>query len=137
MKRLCPCGCINKCFAGRREILCKALLSLMIISVVFCACTKKQIEVQAEAAQAIKELISNFEINPSGCGCHPYISQYLWRNENVYVLAYNDSLNVGYVCDWLPTFYHSNGQKFSLGAANTYLKFLKESRLVTNVWACK
>lgn len=115
----------------------KAPLNLMMLCFLFCACSKKQTEVEMEPPQAVKELIIDMEANPSVCTCHPYINQYIWRNENVYVLANNDSLNIGYVCDWIPVFYHSDGQEFKLKAGYTYEKFLKESRLVKAVWVCE
>lgn len=114
----------------------KARLSLIIFCLLACACSKKQVEVQMEAPRAINDLIKDIETNHPDCFCHPYISQYIWRNENVYVLAYNDQLNIGYICDWLPTYYNANGDIFTVQTGYTYDKFLKDSRLIKKIWAC-
>lgn len=124
-----PTGMMYKLFAG-----------LLLCCVLITSCSKNQTTIQTETPQAIKELIQQYQTNSPDCGCHPYIRQYLWRNENVYFLGYNDALNIGFICDWLPTFYNSDGQNFLLDGGYTYEKyqdFLRTSQLVRTVWACE
>lgn len=90
-----------------------------------------------EPPQAIKNLIQEFQSNNPDCNCHPYIRQYIWRNKNVYVLGYNDELNIQYVCDWVPVFYDSNGHQFTQRTGYNYLNFLEESSLIKDIWSCK
>lgn len=128
---------VPKILSIKSNSILKALPGLLICCLLFSACSK--VEVQREAPQAIKDVIKDTELSAPGCNCHPLINQYIWRNENVYVLAYNDSLSIaeGYICDWLPTFYNSNGQVFTLHENYTYETFLKEGRLIRNVWTCE
>jgi hypothetical protein len=135
---------INKIFTFSTKLIFKPLPKLMIFYFLFFGCSKgqtevqkKEIEVEIEIPQAVKELINDFKVNQPNCSCNPYIVQYIWRNENIYVLAYNGSSNTGYICDWIPTFYHSDGQKFTLESGYTYEKFFNDSRLIKTVWSCK
>lgn len=123
---------IYKLFAG-------VMLSCILIT--GCSKTKTAVAVQEEAPAAIKALIKDYQaINVSDCGCHPFIKQYIWRNENVYMLGYNGALNVGFVCDWLPLFYNAAGQQFEIDGANSYQRyqdFLRDSQFIKTVWACE
>lgn len=103
-------------------------LTLVLFSLFLYSCSKEKIE----APKPIKELILDLKSKNPNCTCEPYINQYVWRNENVYVLAYK-----GPACDWFPTFYDSNGQKFSLDTGYSYDAFLQESTFIKNVWTCK
>ncbi len=102
--------------------------TLIIFCLFFYSCSKENIE----APKPIKELILDFKSKNPDCTCEPYINQYVWRNETVYVLAYK-----GPACDWFPTFYDLNGRKFTLSAGDSYDKFLQESTFSKNVWTCK
>jgi hypothetical protein len=54
-----------------------------------------------------------------------------------YVVAINDALNIGYVCDWIPVYYDSNGQKFTVENGYFYWDFLKDAQLVKEIWTCE
>ena len=118
----------------------KLFAGLIVCCFLIIGCSKNQTAVQAEAPEAIQELIKNYQMNDSGCHCHPYIRQYMWRNENVYMSGNNDALDIGFICDWIPIFYKSDGSKFELDGGYTYEKyqdFLKTSQFVRTVWACE
>ena len=123
-----------------RSHLCKYINNI-IVSVVISAfvfgCSKKQVEIQSTVPHAINDLIEDMKINQPDCQCHPFISQYIWRNQNVYVVAINDALNIGYVCDWIPVYYDSNGQKFTVENGYFYWDFLKDAQLVKEIWTCE
>jgi hypothetical protein len=103
-------------------------LTLIIFSLFFYSCSKEKIEAQ----KPIKELIVDLKSKNPNCTCEPYINQYVWRNENVFVLGYK-----GPTCDWFPTFYDTNGQKFTLDSGYSYDAFLQESTFIKNVWTCE
>ena len=123
-----------------RSHLCKyinIIIVLVVISALAFGCSKKQVEIQSTVPQAINDLIEDMKINQPDCQCHPFISQYIWRNQNVYVVAINDALNIGYVCDWIPVYYDSNGQKFTVENGYFYWDFLKDALLVKEIWTCE
>ena len=95
-------------------------------------CSKRSVETQADPPQAIKDL----QLDAGDCFCHPYVNQYIWEGQNVYVLLINSALNIGYFCDWYPVFYHSDGQKFPLPDGYTNERFFDNSRFVKTVWSC-
>ena len=88
---------------------------------------------QTTLPQTISDLTKDFEVNHADCNCHPFINQYTWRNQNIYVLAYNDALDIGYICDWVPGYYDSNGQKFTVESGYFYQDFLKDSHLTKEI----
>jgi len=123
-----------------RSHLCKyinIIIVLVVISALAFGCSKKQVQIQSTVPQAINDLIEDMKINQPDCQCHPFISQYIWRNQNVYVVAINDALNIGYVCDWIPVYYDSNGQKFTVENGYFYWDFLKDAQLVKEIWTCE
>jgi len=123
-----------------RSHLCKyinIIIVLVVISALAFGCSKKQVQIQSTVPQAINDLIEDMEVNQPDCQCHPFISQYIWRNQNVYVVAINDALNIGYVCDWIPVYYDSNGQKFTVENGYFYWDFLKDAQLVKEIWTCE
>jgi hypothetical protein len=134
MNKLLSCECNDKMPA--KKIMAGIKLSLVISCLLAFGCSKKEVEVQMETPQAVKDVIKDTEANNPGCTCHPYISQYIWRNKNVYVSASNDQLNIGYICDWIPIYYNSNGEEFKMKTGYTYDKFSKDSRLIKTIWAC-
>ncbi len=103
-------------------------LTLIISSLFFYSCSKEK----TEAPKPIRGLILDLKSKNHDCTCDPYINEYKWRNKNVYVLAYR-----GPACDWFPSFYDSNGQRFTLDAGYNYNTFLQESIFTKNIWTCK
>ena len=105
------------------------LFSIFTIFIFFSySCSKENTEVSDQVNKLTESLKSQ---NPN-CKCEPYLSQYLWRNETVYVLGYK-----GPACDWFPIFYNSDGREFTLQVGYTYEKFIQESTFIRNVWSCK
>jgi hypothetical protein len=114
--------------ALRQKLIHNAMFGFIVLSSFFYACSKGEIK----GPEAVKELIVDLKSKNPDCTCDPYINQYLWRNENVYVLAYK-----GPACDWAPVFYDSKGQKFTLDAGYSFEEFLQESTLIKNTWVCR
>lgn len=102
----------------------KVYSSLLLLSLVFYSCSKEK----SGTPEAIKELMAQ----NANCICDPYINQYLWRQQKVYVLAAK-----GPACDWQPAYYRENGEEFSMVAGYSLDDFLRESQLLKEVWACK
>ncbi|HRH50245.1 MAG TPA: hypothetical protein PLP23_15920 [Panacibacter sp.] len=82
-----------------RSIYLKNIIVLALVCLLGFGCSKKQVEMQTTLPQTISDLTKDFEVNHADCNCHPFINQYTWRNQNIYVLAYNDALDIGYICD--------------------------------------
>lgn len=106
----------------------KNLSILIFLSPLFFSCSKESIDTPKQ----IEILISDLKSANPDCTCEPYLNQYLWKNETVYVLGYK-----GPTCDWFPIFYNSNGQPFTLEQGYTYERFLQESSFQRTVWRCK
>lgn len=80
--------------------------------------------VQSEFNMAIDET--------QNCNCLPYVNEYLWKGEVVYVLAY-----AGPNCDWFPSFYNAGGSMFDLPDGYDYDRFIDNSQFVRRVWTCE
>lgn len=118
----------NKILHARNVCAFKILSTLIFLGPLFLSCSKESIDIPKE----IEMLISDLKSTNPDCTCEPYLDQYLWRNETVYVLGYK-----GPACDWFPVFYDSNGQPFTLESGYTYNTFLQESNFQRTVWRCK
>jgi len=103
------------------------LASLTAFISLFYSCSKENPD-SSEVANLIKTL----KLQNPGCTCDPYLDQYSWRNETVYVLLYG-----GPACDWFPTFYTAKGQKFTLSPGYSFDDFIQESVFTKSVWSCK
>jgi len=123
-----------------------SLISLIVTGLIICtmvisSCSKTEVAVQTDTPQAVQQLVEDYKRTTStGCGCHPYIKHYVWRNENVYMTGINDALNIGFVCDWIPTFYNSKGERFEIDGSYSYDRFqdfLRTARFIKTVWACE
>ncbi len=114
-----------------------AFLIVLMIFILFTGCAKNQTEVDMAIPEPINQIVNQLTINNPDCNCHPYIDHYIWKNQNIYVVAINDSLNIGYVCDWIPLVYDSNGKNIPLKPGYTYVNLVHNARFIKNVWACK
>lgn len=110
------------------RFLYKTLLTLLVFSSLFYSCSKEEVD----TSDAIKELVADLKAQSPNCACEPYLDQYTWKGEPVYVLAYK-----GPTCDWAPAFYDANGQTFTLPAGYSFDQFLQESTRVKNTWTCR
>jgi len=102
----------------------KVYLRLILLSLFFYSCSKQKLD----APEAIKELISK----NTSCTCEPYIDQYFWRGQTVYVLA-----SKGPACDSRPVYYNENGEEFNMDLGYTFESFRQEGHFVKNIWTCK
>jgi hypothetical protein len=131
----------NQAFTGSAMMKNNLSLLLMLCCIFFAACKKAEVIVQTDAPPAIQELVRNLKsFTAAGCGCHPYVKQYTWRNTNVYMSGNNDALNIGYICDWIPMFYNSEGKRFEIDGAYSFERFQdfqQTSRYIRTVWACE
>lgn len=118
----------NETALGDYRPLRTVLLALLVFSSIFYSCSKEDVE----TPEAIKDLITDIKAKSPNCACDPYLDQYSWRGEPVYVLAYK-----GPTCDWAPAFYDANGQGFTLPAGYNFEQFLQESTRVKNTWTCR
>ena len=119
---------MTKIFTAKRTVVFISALCVIFFTSFFFSCSKEKLGIP----MAINDLILDLQLKYPACTCEPYIKQYVWRNEDVYVLAYK-----GPACDWFPGFYHSSGRIFSLDPGYTYQAFLQESRFEKTVWTCK
>ena len=78
------------------------------------------------------EVVSALKAQNPDCICEPYMNQYTWKGQTVYVLAYK-----GTACDWIPAYYNENGVRFNMAAGSSFDKFLQESHFLKNIWTCK
>ncbi|HTE13427.1 MAG TPA: hypothetical protein VK645_20750 [Chitinophagaceae bacterium] len=109
----------------------RLFLGFIACAAICCSCSKNQVVVLEAVPDPITAVIQDLKTQNPTCICEPYMNQYIWKNENVYVLA-----EKGAYCNWAPVYYHSNGERFEVKTGYTYDKFLQESQLVKNVWTC-
>jgi len=102
----------------------KVFFILLFSSVVLISC-KKDYE---NIPPALRYITSEHP----GCICEPYLNEYLWRNQTVFVL-----LEAGIACDTRPIFYNENGEEFNMEQGYTFEMFQQESVLVKRIWTCK
>jgi hypothetical protein len=90
--------------------------------VFFLSCEKEKVD----APPAIIELITS--LTKSNCVCDPLISEYIWRENRIFVLTYG-----GPACTWFPSYYDEKGVKLNI---ERFDEFLNESVYVRKVWSC-
>ena len=113
-------------------------LTVFMIAMLFCGCKKTvAVEVDQTTPPAITRLVNEMIHNNPTCDCHPCLDHYIWKNINAYVVAINDALNIGYVCDWIPVVYDSNGKQVLLQPGYTFVKLQSEGKFIGNVWTCR
>ena len=99
-----------------------------IVSFIFCslflvnACTKSKVTDLPDSLKTYTLLISH-------CNCDPFIDEYRWKGETVYLQSCN-----GPNCDCTTTFYNDKGVKMNLNM--TYDQFRLESTFIKNAWTC-
>lgn len=76
-------------------------------------------------------LQAEIEAMKENCSCQPWIKEYVWRGEQVFVKG-----NSGPACSWTPVFYDSSGGVFELPAGYSYDDFSRDSRFIREVWSC-
>ena len=111
-------------------------LTVFMIAVLFAGCNKT-VEVDQSTPPAITQLVDEMIHNNPSCNCHPYLDHYIWKGMNAYVVAVNDALNIGYVCDWIPVIYGSDGKQVPIQPGYTLARIKSEGRFIGNVWTCR
>lgn len=112
----------------KHKLLRVVFLSLVAVSTFFYACSKEK----SDTPEPIKELIADLSAQNADCTCDPFINQYSWRGERVYVFSCK-----GPACNCITEFYDSRGQKFELPAGYSLDQFFRESSLVEHTWTCR
>ncbi|WP_207534845.1 hypothetical protein [Desertivirga arenae] len=102
-----------------------SFLLVLVISLITSACEKEKKE--TEVPVAIKKLIETYDDN---CVCQPFISEYKWKNETVYLSSCG-----GPACDCTTTFYNAQGTEINMPTNNN--EFQSQSTFVKEVWTCK
>ncbi|MGC4099785.1 hypothetical protein [Ferruginibacter sp.] len=103
----------------------KILLSLCLMAI-FTACSKST-DQTAMMPPALEKVIAD----NSNCICEPFIDQYQWRGQVVYLLAYK-----GPTCNWIPGYFDKDGVVITMPAGYTLDNFLQESSFTKAVWKC-
>jgi len=77
---------------------------------------------------SLQELITE----NSACICDPYLNQFSWRNQTVYLLGFT-----GPGCDWMPSYYDIEGEVIAMEPGYTMDDFMLEAKLIKTVWRCE
>jgi hypothetical protein len=101
----------------------KPLLTVLLACSVLFSCTKNK--------QGLPEPLHEVIRSQTDCSCEPYINEYRWREQTIYVLAYK-----GPACTWIPTYYDGKGNIFNMEQGYTLDDFLGESSLIRHTWSC-
>lgn len=117
-----PAGSGNK---NMPRLLLTALLALALF-----ACSKKKDNNKLPAP------LQAFADSTTNCICSPFINEYRWKDQTVYVLsAYGDA---SIACDGIPVYYDKDGNKItSMTGTYDFTQFLQESKLIRTAWRCK
>lgn len=105
----------------------KKYLNRASLSIAFAAlisCSKADLQVPGQLQKVIS-------MNQD-CTCDPYLDQYSWSEEVVYVLAYR-----GPACDTRVSYYNELGKEIKMDPGYTHPDFLRDGRFVKNIWTCK
>lgn len=65
------------------------------------------------------------------CGCDPFIDEYVWKGETVYIYSCR-----GPNCNCMVLYYDQEGELFSQPTGYRFEDFLAEASFVRNVWTC-
>jgi hypothetical protein len=101
------------------------LLAAILTCLTLASCSKDKDQTEELPAE-ISKLIEE-----SNCVCLPYVYLYTWNNKQVYALAYR-----GITCNWMPSYYNSQGHLIQMSQGYTFDKFLQDSKLVKKIWEC-
>jgi len=113
-----------KILKSKLNAILKACLSFVISIVFFYSCSKDKID----APDAIKALIAKY----TNCECEPFIDEYTWRREIVYLSACGGAL-----CNCKTLYYDKDGTEFQMDSGYTPDNFRQEATLLKHTWTCK
>ena len=102
----------------------KLYLCLLAFALFSFSCSKENTEIP----KAIKDLMSQ----TSHCECDPFIDQYRWKGEIIYLSSCR-----GPACSCVTLYYDNMGKEFTMAEGYTPEQFRADSRFLKNVWSCK
>lgn len=98
----------------------------LVLSVLFFSeCSKENQNLQ-NLPDSLKEIIAK----TTDCSCNPFINEYEWRNETVYVSSCG-----GPACDCYSFYYDENGEQIKMDSASSF-NFQDSAKLIKHVWSC-
>lgn len=109
-----------------RTFITLVVLSYCFSTVLF-SCTKDQ-PLLTEEEKTLTERIAKDYPN---CSCDPFVDEYRFNNQTVYVIAFASPL-----CNWLPAYYDDKGQPITALQSKNYNEFIQEAQRIRNVWTC-
>lgn len=103
------------------------IVVVIVLITGFIACSKNTKEEQQQVPPSIQKIITD----NSRCMCLPYIKEFSWRGEVVYLLGFR-----GPACSWFPSYYDASGATITMAAGYTLNDFLSETQFIKTVWQC-
>ena len=107
-----------------RNFIPLTLLHIFLVSLLVSACMKNSLE----TPEPIKQIIAR----QTSCTCEPFIDQYTWRGEAVYVESCS-----GPTCFCGVVYYDKEGKSITMPQGYTFNDFRLEANFVRNVWRCE
>ncbi len=107
----------------------KALIKLLLITLIFISCKKEKEEENIEIPIAIQNIIDK-----NDCFCNTVIDLYKWQKKPVFMLNSGGSP----LCSssTLPVFFDKDGTIFTLKEGYSKENFFKDSKFQKNIWRC-
>lgn len=102
----------------------KLFFTITFLALLFSSCKKNGLN-NAEVPEKIRQL------ETKNCTCDPYINQYTWRGQTVYMQGFS-----GPACNWYPLYYNQDGDKITMTTGYTLNDFEKEASFIREVWKC-
>ena len=103
----------------------KPLLLALLLGTVFTACSKRSnFDKVPGPVQAL--------IDSATCVCEPYVRQYLWRDQTIYLWGYT-----GPTCNWIPGYFDAEGKPVVMAENYNLYEFLEEASYVKLIWECR
>jgi hypothetical protein len=108
----------------------KIILKTCFIFITFLfifSCSKENKE-KVDVPEPLMEIITN----NNNCACEPFIDQYFWRGQTVYIFTCK-----GPTCLCAVSFFNEKGETLELEPGYTFSDFHQESKLIKNIWTCE
>ena len=115
-----------------QNVLRTSYLFFLVLSISLFSCIKEaNCFPETTNSEAVQLLIEELKAANPNCTCEPYLYQYTWKKQTIYVLAY-----AGPLCNTIPSYYNAKGEPLG-NIGFSYDEFLRQSQFIRNVWACK
>ena len=82
-----------------------------------------------QKASSLPDSLKSYTLAQPNCSCEPFIDEYRWKGEIVYVQSCRGSL-----CYCVAKFYDAEGVEINM--SSSFDKFQLESKFIKNVWTC-